>query len=104
MLAAALVMSLSISISDEITAFDQFGAFGWRDVGPFIFRKHGEQKERHVTRAVEMDHTVSAAFACAPSGDAHLPQSASETDARLRIGRQRRNQISFLLIRHACRV
>lgn len=95
MLAAALVMSLSISIGDEVTEFDQFGAFGWRDVSLLILRKHGEQKERHVARAEEMDHAVSAAFACAGPGEAHLPQSASEADACLRIGRQRRDQSAF---------
>lgn len=41
MLAAALVMSLSIRIGDEVTEFDQFGAFGWRDVRLFILRNTG---------------------------------------------------------------
>ena len=59
MLAAALVTSLSIRFGDEVTECDQFGAFGWRNVRLFILRKHGEQEERHVTRAVEMDHAVS---------------------------------------------
>jgi hypothetical protein len=41
MLAAALVMSLSIRIGDEVTEFDPFGAFGWRDVRLFILRNTG---------------------------------------------------------------
>jgi hypothetical protein len=71
MLTAALVMSLSIPVGDEVTDFDQFGAFGWRDVRLLVLRKHGEQKERHVTRAVEIDNAISAAFVCACPGEAH---------------------------------